>query len=443
MEIFTETLEHFRKLLQFNTANPPGNEKPCIQYISEVLSREGLRPQIIESAPNRANLVVRISGNGSAKPLLITSHVDVVHAEEEKWKHPPFSAAITEDCIWGRGAVDMKNMTAYCLATMLALSRQKTRLGRDVIMTAVADEEVGGDFGMGFLTTKFPELVNAEYALGELGGYTVHMQGKRIYPIQVGEKGIFWIKIKFFGSPGHGSIPKDDNAHYKAARFLTKLQNSTMPTHRTQSSDTFFKGLIKAFGPIRGAQFRFINSPMGPTLLKKLERTGNDPDRFATISAMVTNTVNPTGLESGRQHNVVPSTVTLNLDCRSLPGFSGADIVKELEALTGEKLQVEVVREVAGHESSPDTSLFREIEKQIKKADPGAHVIPNLTVGFTDAQYLKKRGVICYGFTPIKLAEDMSFPQLYHGHNERIPVEGFKWGLDVFMNTVKEFCSGG
>lgn len=218
MDIFSEALGHFQRLLQFNTANPPGNEREAVQYIAGVLQKEGLAPVVLESAEKRANLVVRLKGDGSQKPFLITSHVDVVHAEAEKWKHPPFSGIIADDCIWGRGAVDMKNMTAYCLAAILDLSRSKVRLKRDVIMSVVADEEVGCEFGMKFLTTKHPDLINAEYALGEVGGYTLHIKGKRIYPIQVGEKGVFWINVHFDGKPGHGSVPKHNNAHYQLGR---------------------------------------------------------------------------------------------------------------------------------------------------------------------------------------------------------------------------------
>jgi acetylornithine deacetylase/succinyl-diaminopimelate desuccinylase-like protein len=439
-EIFPEALEHFRSLLRMDTTNPPGNEKEAILYINQVLNDAGLRPQIIESSDRRANLVVRLKGDQSQRPLLITSHVDVVHAETEKWKYPPFSGTVAEDCIWGRGAVDMKNMTTYCLSTILALHREGVRLKRDVIMSAVADEEVGGDYGMGFLTKKFPELLNAEYALGELGGYTVHIGGKRIYPVQVGEKGIFWIKIRFTGQPGHGSVPREDNSHFKAARFIEMLRTKNLPPHTEGASTGFFKGMAGVFGPVKGIPYRLILSPMGPKILKKFEKTAKDPEIYAALRAMISHTANPTGMESGRQHNVVPSTVIVKLDCRILPGYKGSDLIAELEKMWGEKLDVEVIREASGYQSPFDTPLFDEMKKQISVADPGCHVLPNLTVGFTDAQYLNKIGVICYGFTPVKLPPEISFPKLYHAHNERIPVEGFKWGLDVFHQTVRNFC---
>jgi acetylornithine deacetylase/succinyl-diaminopimelate desuccinylase-like protein len=441
MDIFPEALKHFQRLLQFNTANPPGNEREAVRYIAGVLKKNGLKPRIIESAPQRANLVVRLKGDGSRRPLLITSHADVVHVEPEKWKYPPFSGKIADGCVWGRGAVDMKNMTAYCLATMLDLARNKVRLKRDVIMSVVADEEVGGEMGMGFMTSKHRDLIDAEYALGEVGGYTLHISGKRIYPIQVAEKGIFWIKIKFHGQPGHGSQPKRNNAHFQLGQFLAALDRSTLPFHRVPTVQVFFDRLSSILGPVEGRPFKRLSTAAGPGILRKLELAGNDPDRFAALAAMLTNTANPTGVTAGRQHNVVPSEVILQLDCRLLPGFTGSEIIAELEKLSGLKLDYEVVTNWPGHESSFDTPLFRTLEKNVLAADPGAHVVPGLTTGFTDAHYLKKIGIPCYGFTPIKMPPDISFPQLFHGHNERIPVEGFRWGVDVFIKTVREFAT--
>jgi len=200
------------------------------------------------------------------------------------------------------------------------------------------------------------------------------------------------------------------------------------------------EGVGEQLGPVGGVPFKILKTPMGPKILKKLAGFVDDPARLWALSAMLTNTVNPTGIESGKQHNVVPSTVTLKLDCRLLPGFTGADLVRELEQLTVEKLQVEILREAHGYESPFNTDMFDALKGQIEAADPGASVVPILTVGVTDAHWLQKLGTISYGFTPIKLPPDISFPRLYHGHNERIPVEGFRWGLDVFVKTVREFC---
>ena len=199
--------------------------------------------------------------------------------------------------------------------------------------------------------------------------------------------------------------------------------------------------LAACFGPAGGLPFHLLKTSAGPRVLKFLAQKDADSDKYWAMAAMLTNTANPTGLESGKQHNVVPSTVTLKLDCRLLPGFTGRDFLAELEHFSEEKFEVEIAREAYGYESPYDTPLFKLIEKRVLEGDPGAIVVPNLTVGFTDAQYLQKLGTICYGFTPIKLPPELNFPKLYHGHNERIPVEGFKWGLDVFTKTVTEFCA--
>jgi acetylornithine deacetylase/succinyl-diaminopimelate desuccinylase-like protein len=439
-DIFSEALDHFKRLIQFDTTNPPGNEREAIQYIADVLKRQNLEPIILESAEKRANLVVKLRGDGSAKPLHISSHIDVVGHEPQHWKYPPFSGLEAEGCIWGRGAIDMKNMTAYCLSTLLQLKREKMKLKRDIIMSVVADEETGGHFGMGWLSTKHSELIMSEYYLGEVGGYSTYFSGRRIYPIQVGEKGSYWINVNFSSTPGHGSIPNPNNVHYKLSKFLTKLNSRPLPAHQTASTKAFLLSLSSALGPINGMQFKVLQSDLGPLILKKMATQSLQPEKFLAIGAMLTNTANPTGVTSGMQHNVVPSQLTLKLDCRILPGFSPEDLIREIETLCGEKLDYTVVSECQGFESTFETPLFKEICKQITTADSEAIPVPALTVGSTDAHYLNKLGVICYGFTPIKFSEDLNFASLFHGHNERIPIEGFRWGLNVFSNTIKDFC---
>ncbi len=440
VDIFPECVETFKKLLQFNTTNPPGSERESISYIASLLKREGLNPVILESADQRANLVVRLSGEGALKPLHISSHIDVVSAEEKNWKHPPFSAAEAEGCIWGRGAVDMKNMTAYCLGALLKLKRENVRLKRDLIVSVVADEETGGEFGMGWLARKHPDLIQSEFYLGEVGGYSVHIGGRRIYPIQVGEKGTFWINVKFRGAPGHGSVPNPSNVHFKLSRFLNILDSKLLPRHRTSSCEAFIHSVAEKLGPM-GLPFKALSTDFGPLILKKMARKALMPEKYLAVGAMLSNTATPTGTSSGVQHNVIPSEVILKLDCRTLPGFTGENLISEIEKIWGEPLDYEVITRSDGYECSFDTPLFKTICKKIKESDAQGIPVPSLTVGSTDAQHLHKLGVICYGFTPIKLPADINFPQLFHGHNERIPIEGFKWGLEVFINTVKEFCS--
>jgi len=441
VDIFPECFDFFKRLVQIDTTNPPGNEREAIHYIAKLLENEGLRPTILESADRRANLVVRLQGDGSGKPLHISSHIDVVSAEKEHWKYSPFSAMEAEGCLWGRGTLDMKNMTAYCLGALLTLKRERKKIKRDLIMSVVADEETGGKFGMGWLVKNHRDLIQSEYYLGEVGGYSIPLGGKRIYPIQVGEKGTFWIKVKFRGKPGHGSVPNPDNVHFTLSRFLNLLNSKALPRHMTKTSQGFINSLAELSGPLGSLQFKALKSQLGPLLLRKMAMKSSMPEKYLAVGAMLSNTANPTGIESGVQHNVVPSEVILKLDCRVLSGFTGEDVVKEIENLWGEKLEYEMISRSDGYESDFDTPLFKEITKQIIKADPQGSPVPSLTVGSTDAHYLHKLGVICYGFTPVQMPEDLNFPSLFHGHDERISIEGFKWGLDVFINTVRDFCN--
>lgn len=435
-----EIVSVFKRLLQFDTRNPPGQELECLKYIQGVLKSENLDSQIFETAQGRGNLVSRIKGSGAKAPLLITSHVDVVGVEESHWTHPPFSGIEAEGCIWGRGAIDMKNMTAYCIGTLLEIKRQGLKLKRDIIMAAVSDEETGGDFGMGHLVKNHPDLIQAEYALNEVGGYTLHLNGKRFYPIQVGEKGIFWIKVKFRGDPGHGSIPRKTNAHFKLANFLKSLETKNFPIHLTSSAEKFFDGVAEQLGTVQGFPMKLLKTPLAPRILSKKESTNEDSGKYAVLKAMVGHTSNPTGVESGKQHNVVPSEVSVKLDCRILPGFTSTDLISELEELTGMKLDYEVIKDAPGHEVSEKSELFEILKRSIESSDLGSHVVPTLTVGFTDAQHLQKLGVKCYGFTPVKIPPTLDFSKLYHGHNERIPIEGFLWGFETFKKAVVEYC---
>jgi acetylornithine deacetylase/succinyl-diaminopimelate desuccinylase-like protein len=365
--------------------------------------------------------------------------VDVVNAEPQHWKHDPFAAIEDDGCIYGRGTIDMKNFTAMCLMAVLRAHREKWPLKRDLIMAAVADEETGAQYGMGALVDKMPDLIRAEYALGEVGGYTLYVNNRPYYPIQVGEKGVYWLEVTLRGEPGHGSLPRGDNVHWKLAKFLGALERTPFPYHPSQSFKAFIKGLQRTAGSAEKILMSSMLTPMGPFIQKQRHLISRDT-KSAGLLAMMTNTVNPTGLSSGRQQNVVPSSVTVKLDCRIIPGVKHEDIIGEIERITGETLEYKVLQSQPGHESPIDTPLFDLISRKVEVAHPGAIAIPWLTVGFTDAAQLQKLNTICYGFTPVKLPPDLEFSKLYHGHNERIPVDGFVWGVDLLSDIVREFC---
>src|SRR5262249_34168473 len=218
-----EAVEHLGALLRMDTTNPPGNESICAEYLAESLRKDGIEPTLVEKGKGRANVVARIKGNGEAPPLLLGAHLDVVEADSKRWRHPPFSGDIADGYLWGRGALDMKNMAAMAVMVVKLLRRTGARLKRDVIFAGVADEEAGCDFGSKFLVEEHPDLVRAEYALGEVGGFTLHVQGRRFYPIMVAEKGLCWLRVRARGTPGHGSLPREDNANVRLARAVARL----------------------------------------------------------------------------------------------------------------------------------------------------------------------------------------------------------------------------
>ena len=434
-------LVHLQNLLRIDTSNPPGRERAALDYLAGVLKQAGIPFQLQETAPDRGNLVARLKGDGSQRPLLLSSHVDVVPAEAEHWSQPPFSGVIEKGFIYGRGAIDMKNFTAMTLAVILKAHSERWPLKRDIIFCAVSDEENGSEWGMKALVDQHPDWVDAEFALSEVGAYTTWIGGRPFYPIQTGEKGVIWLEVEFRGQTGHGSVPRLHNAHWKLGEFLQRIRGAAFPHHPSASAMRFAEEMATTVPLPLSLVFRAMKYPWGPRFLKAVLEKGQN--KVAPLIAMVTNTVNPTGTQSGHKTNVVPSSAKLILDCRIVPGQDLDSLLREIQVIAGQDFSVRVLNEKRGHEVSCDTELFRILKNSLERAHPGAKAVPWLTVGFTDAYQLQRIGVQCYGFTPVQLPEDIDFSLLYHGHDERIPVEGFDWGLRVLEDVVKEFvCAG-
>lgn len=431
-----EALQHFQNLLRLNTVNPPGNEIIAANYLSEILKQEGIPFEILESAPGRANLVARLSSGKSEGPLLLSSHLDVVPVETEKWKHPPFGAEIAEGCLWGRGAIDMKHMAIYSLMTLLLVKRLGMKLKRDLIWAAVADEEAGCDQGSRFLVEQHPDRIHAEYALNELGGFTIHSGKKRFYPIQIAEKGFVWMRIKATGEAGHGSLPHGDSAIVKLARAVEHLHKNYLPRHTHPVSESFILSLASGQAFPASLFLKGIVKPYGDFFLKIL------PDKEAArfFIATLHNTACPTGLEAGQKINVIPSEAALLVDGRILPGSNPETFLAEIKNLIGPGYTLEVLKQSLPVETSANTPLYHLLKQVLEERDPGSKAIPYLVTGFTDATCYQKLGIKTYGFSPIKLPPNLVFSKLYHNHNERIPVEGFQWGLETFFEAVRRFC---
>lgn len=437
-----EALSHFKALLRIPTVNPPGNERPAAAYIAGVLEASGIATTILESAPQRANLIARLEGDGSAKPLLLAGHTDVVPVDREHWKHDPFGAVEADGHIWARGALDMKNMVAMSMMVLLRLKAEGVRLARDVIFCAVADEEEGCRYGSRFLVDEHPEKVRAEYMIGEVGGFTMYVNGVTLYPIQVAEKGRVKLRMIARGEPGHGSMPKRDSAVIRLAEAVEKVGKSRLPQHNTPIVEAFLSKLADTQKLPVGMILKLLTQPqVSNLLLDKVIPKG----LAATFYALLHNTASPTILQAGVKLNVIPSEATCLLDGRLLPGFSGADLVRELRAVTGDAVEFIIDEEAPAVVNPYHTDLYRLIERKIRQHDGAGIPIPYMIPGFTDACQFSRLGTVCYGFSPLQLPKDAdyTFSQLFHGHNERVPVEGFLWGLRVLYDTIKTFCQAG
>lgn len=435
--IAEEGLAHLKALLAFDTTNPPGNELPAARYLERVLREEGFEPLVIESAPGRGNLVSRLQGDGSEPPLLLLNHLDVVPAEEEQWEVAPFSAGVKDGYLYGRGAVDMKNMTAMSLMALLAAKRKGWKLKRDIIFAAVADEEAGGAQGAGYLVEHHPDLVRAEYALCEVGGFKIEVRGHLFMPVQVAERGCAWCRARFRGEPGHASVPDPNSALQRMAQALVRLQKKGLPMHVTDIVRHFVE-LVAARqkAPVRAAMKGLLNP-----LTSKLALSRMDPEQARLFYAQLHSTATPTVIRAGEKENVIPSVAEVTLDGRVLPGQSREEFQDELQAVLGEHAEIELIRWMDPLVYGHDTPLFDIIRRVVHERLPEVEVVPYLLTAYTDAKHLDKLGTITYGFSPMNNETTENIARLAHGHNERIGLDAFCWGVDTLCEVVERFCS--
>jgi acetylornithine deacetylase/succinyl-diaminopimelate desuccinylase-like protein len=407
----SETLDNLRALIRLDTTNPPGNERLAAEYIAAALSQNRIEPVVIESAPMRANLVARVSGRDHLKPpLMLASHTDVVPVEAARWTRAPFGAEIADGCIWGRGSIDMKAKCAMDLGIAIALKRADAIPERDLILGAVADEESGSELGARFLVENHPDLVRAGFVLNETGGFTLFMGERRFYPIQVAEKGFVTVRMTVTAAPGHGSMPRADTAIAWMADLIMRITRTPMRRRLTP----LIRETLSELG---------ISAEKAPPLFRP----------------MMANTVTPTILRAGYKDNVIPGEASVILDGRTLPGEDERSFLRELREIVGPEPALHVLKTAAPAEASPDTPLFRLIKSRTEAADPGARAIPWMLPGATDSKFYAQLGATCYGFAPVRLDPKMPFGSLYHGNDERMPVEGLLWGLRLYTDVVLTF----
>jgi acetylornithine deacetylase/succinyl-diaminopimelate desuccinylase-like protein len=433
-----------RDLLRIPTVNPPGDERPAAELLADFLRAAGLEPELLEPEPRRTSLVVRVKGDGTGgAPLLLAGHTDVVEADASCWKHDPFAGEEHDGCLWGRGAVDMKNMVAMSACVVSMLARHEVRLARDVIFAAVADEETGCEKGSHFLVNEHADKVRAEYMLGEVGGFSLNMMGRTFYPIMVAEKGMVWVRASWRGEPGHGSMPREDSAVVRSAEAIAKLGRGRLPLHSTPVVRRFVRELGAHLPRPASIVLPRLGNPRLAGLI--LDRLLKEPSQRRVFSAYLANTASPTVVRAGSKTNVIPPEASVEIDGRTLPGQSEADYLAELRAVLGDDASLEVLRSMPPVETSPDTPLYEVLARTLRTHDPNGHPIPYMIPGFTDAKAFSRLGTKCYGFIPLRLdpAHDISFSQMYHGNDERIPVDGLVWGLRVLFEAVAELCARG
>jgi acetylornithine deacetylase/succinyl-diaminopimelate desuccinylase-like protein len=432
-----EAIGHLGELIRICTINPPGGETAACQYLASVLSADGIEPRLIEAAPGRGNLIARLAGDGTAPPLLLMAHLDVVPVEADQWTCDPFGGQIRRGYLYGRGALDTKDLVAMELGVLLLLKRERVPLRRDVIFMANADEEMGGHLGARHIVEHYPELIRAEYAINEGGGFGTTILGKRVYSVQTAEKGTARFTLRARGRPGHASVPQRDTAVLRLARALDVLGNSTLPAHVTATAALYIGGLANAVGGSAGGALRGLLD--GKNSAQRLERLPLDEGLRGMLYAMLHNTATPTRLNAGHKINVIPSVAEAQVDGRILPGQTPQMFLNELRGVLGSSCEIDFHQPTTpGIESEPGSPLFDTIVRVLRRHDPAAVLLPELVVGATDARHVTRLGTRVYGFCP--MFDHSSEMERVHGHDERISLDNVGFGTRVLAEVVCEFA---
>jgi acetylornithine deacetylase/succinyl-diaminopimelate desuccinylase-like protein len=432
--IHSRPAELLQNLIRFDTTNPPGNESACISYIQSLIADVGVESTIRAREPERPNLIARLRGRGAAAPLLLQGHVDVVSTAGQSWTHPPFEAVEAEGCIWGRGAVDMKGGVAMMLSAFLRAAAEGLEPPGDVIFCALADEEAMSGYGAEWLVREHAELFDGvRFAIGEFGGFTSHVAGRRLYPIQVAEKQVCTVRMTVRGQPGHGSLPVHGGAMARMAEALRRLDRRRLPVHVTPVVRDMVDAMAAALTRPQAAVLRLLLRPR--TTNAVLDRIG---DRARMLDPLLHNTVSPTVVDCDDKFNVIPAQVTAILDGRLLPGFTPDDLLAELRAILGEEVELEVVRFDPGP-PEPDMGLFPTLAAILERADAGAAATPLLMPGVSDARFFARLGIQTYGFLPMKLPPGFDFWSGVHGSDERIPTGAVAFGADAVHQALVRF----
>ena len=454
-----ELVETLRSLIRIPSVNPvppdaPDGETRVARWIAGALEDAGLRPEVLEMVPGRGSVAARLRGDGTGgPPLLLLSHLDVVPAPDELWTHGPFDGDLADGQIWGRGALDMKDLLAQELTVVRMLAAEARAAGRDpasdpvpgltrdVLFLSTADEEAGGLNGIAWIVQDRSELVRAAAAINEAGAVTATFAGRRFYPIGVAEKGYSVYRLTVAGTWGHGSMPHGANAAVRAAEIVTRLATPGAP-RLTPVMQTFLDRVAAALPADQARLVRALGS--GETRPSDAALAGIcDPMSARAIGAVLRDTVNPTVVRAGVKYNVIPGEAVVEVDCRTLPGTTEDDIREIVMGRLGDLAQhvgIELVINAPAVEAPASGELYDLLERTIVDHDPDAVPVPFLVPYATDAKHLAVLDVPAYGFSPLRLDPGAPYLELWHGVDERVSVDALRWGLAVLYDVVRRFC---
>ena len=454
-EQLVDDLRSLLRIPSINPPDPPGAELAAARWVAAALDDAGLRPTVYEPFAGRGSVVARLRGDGSGGgPLLLLSHLDVVPAPPETWTHDPFGGEVADGYVWGRGAVDMKDLLAMELGVVRLLARAARQAGRDpasdpvpglrrdIILASTADEEAGGHEGLGWIVDHDPEAVRAAGAINESGAVSLDLPGGRLYPIGVAEKGYVVYRIRVRGTWGHGSMPRSDNAAVLAARIATRLAEPG-PARLAPTMRRFFEGAATALGGDAVSVLRQLASDDPATGEAALGRFCEE--RYARVArALVRTTISPNVIQAGIKYNVIPGEAALELDCRILPGTTEPELRADIIGRLGPELAAVAEIDLLGMGvpvvAPAEGELYAALEGAVRAHDPEATPLPFMLPFATDAKHLERIGVPSYGFSPLRMPPDESYLERFHGVDERVSIDALRWGLPVLYDAVVQFC---
>ena len=429
MNLEAEVVKICQDLIRIPSVNfgeGKGDEKAVAEYIVASLAEVGIKSEIYESAPNRCNVIARLPGSDSSRPgLVVHGHIDVVPANAADWSVDPFAAEIRDGMIWGRGAVDMKNMDAMILAIVRKWAQSGYKPPRDIVLAFFADEEAGMTFGSRWMAAEHPEVfAGCSEAISEVGGFSVTVaDGKRLYFVEAAQKGIHWMRLTAQGRAGHGSMMNDENALTSISEAVAKIGRYDWPQRYTKTVKILFSKIAQATGK------KYDESDLRP-LLAEIGPTAR------MIGATLQNTANPTMLEAGYKANVIPGSASAVIDGRFLPGYED-ELNKTIREIIGPDISIETISRDIALEIDFEGDLVEAMCKAITTFDPEGIPVPYLMSGGTDNKALSELGIIGYGFSPLQLPPDLDFMALFHGVDERVPISGLEFGVQVLENFLE------